>query len=317
MARLIRNTAILAKIESAYGTDAVPTGAANAILIANAQFEDNQDYVDRKLVRPYLGGSSQLIGARNLGISFEVELSGAGTAGTAPAWGPLLQACGFALDDQAAYVAYTPLSASFPSLTIYYCLDGVIRKALGCRGTAELDMSQGAKPALKFKFTGLAGGVAEAALPSATLTAFTPPVAITDPGAGDILLGCTLAAGALSGGAAYPSRGLSVNIGAGVQHIPLLGGESVDITDRGVTGSVTLDLTAAQEVSFDAAIGGGQLTSLGFEFGTVAGNIIAVYAPSVQRLRPKDNDTNGRLLAEIALRMLPVSGNDELTLIVK
>lgn len=317
MARLIRNTAILAKIESAYGTDAVPTGAANAILIADAQFEDNQEYVDRNLVRPYLGGSSQLIGARSIGIQFEVELSGSGTAGTAPAWGPLLQACGFALDDQVAYVAYAPISASFPSLTIYYYLDGVLRKALGCRGTVELDMTLGAKPALKFKFTGLAGGAAEAALPSTTLTAFTPPVAITNPGAGDILLGCALAAGALSGGTAYPSRGLSLNLGASVQHSPLLGGESVDITDRGVTGSVTLDLTAAQEVSFDAAIGSGTLASLGFEFGTVAGNIIAVYAPQVQRLRPKDNNQGGRLLAEIALRMLPVSGNDELTIVVK
>ena len=35
MSRLIRNTAILAKIETAYGVDAAPTGAANALLVSN------------------------------------------------------------------------------------------------------------------------------------------------------------------------------------------------------------------------------------------------------------------------------------------
>lgn len=35
MTRLVRKTAILAKIETTYGTDAVPTGIANAILISN------------------------------------------------------------------------------------------------------------------------------------------------------------------------------------------------------------------------------------------------------------------------------------------
>ncbi len=35
MPRYTRKTAILAKIETTYGTDAAPTGAANALLISN------------------------------------------------------------------------------------------------------------------------------------------------------------------------------------------------------------------------------------------------------------------------------------------
>jgi hypothetical protein len=63
--RYIRNTAILAKIESTYGTDSTPTEGANAILISNCQHQPaERANVDRDLVRPYMGASEQLVGRR-------------------------------------------------------------------------------------------------------------------------------------------------------------------------------------------------------------------------------------------------------------
>ena len=52
----MRNTAILAKIETTPGTDAAPTGAANALLVSNASFEFNYNNFDRDPLRGYMGG---------------------------------------------------------------------------------------------------------------------------------------------------------------------------------------------------------------------------------------------------------------------
>ena len=97
MARYVRNSAVLAKIESVYGTDPVPTGGANAMLVSNqSKPKLVNNLVDRALLRSYFGGSEQLVGTRYLEIAFDVELAGSGTAGTAPAWAPLLRASAFA-----------------------------------------------------------------------------------------------------------------------------------------------------------------------------------------------------------------------------
>lgn len=318
MSRLIRNTVILAKIESVYGTDAVPTGADNALQVSSPNFDLVYNNPKRDIIRGFLGGAEELAGNRHVSLAFDIEISGSGDSGlTAPAWAPLLLATGFAGSDAGAYFEYVPISSAFPSLTIYYHKDGALRKALGCRGTCELKMPLGEKPMMSFQFTGLDGGRTAVANPSPTLTAWKAPVAITDPNAGDLLFGATYATGAVSGGTAYPSRGLTLNLGNDVQYTPLLGGESVDIVNREVSGSAELDLTAAQEVSFQTDINANTLTSLGFTFGTVAGNILVIHMPSVQRINPKDAEYNGRVMIGMGLRVMPVSGNDELRIVVK
>jgi hypothetical protein len=316
MGRLIRNTAILAKIETVYGTDPTPTGAANAILISNASFTLNAENVSRDLIRGYIGASEQLVGNRNVQITFDCELWGSGAAGTAPAYGPLLRACGMAETISAGNrVEYNPISASFESVTIYYHIDGVLRKALGCRGTVEYKMGLGERPLMSFSFTGIDGGATATANPALTLTAWKTPLAITDPNAGDILLGCTYSAGALSGGTSYKSRGLQANLGNTVSHVPLLGGESVEITNRETTGSLELELSAAQEVTAMTDILANTLTSVGFSLGTTAGYKVIVYAPTVQRINPKHTDLDGNLLIGMDLRFTPSSGNDELRIV--
>lgn len=315
MARLIRNTAILAKVETTPGTDAAPTGADNALLISNATFEVSYNNVDRALLRGYLGGSEQLAGTRFVTASFEVEISGSGTAGTAPAWGPLLLGCAMAETTDVAYVEYTPVSTAFKTLTLYYYKDGALRKMLGAMGTVELAMGEGERPLFRFNFTGLDGGIAAVSTPALTLTAWKAPLVITDANSGDVKLGGTYAAGAVTGGTAYPSRGLSLTLGNDVRQIALLGGQAVDITQREVTGSCQFELTAAQEVAFHTDIDANTLSSLSFEHGTAAGAKILIYAPSVQRINPKDADYEGRYHMGLDLRLLPVAGNDELRIV--
>lgn len=313
---LIRNTAILARIETTYGVDATPTGAADALLVSDLSVEPEIDTVSRDLLRPYLGGSEQLAGVRRVKAVFTVELAGSGTAGAAPAWGALLRACGFAETIiPGARVEYLPISAAFPSLTLYWYGGGVIHRIFGARGTAELDMSAGARPTMKFSFTGIDGGISTSALPSVTLTAWRTPVTITDPNAGDINLGCTYSAGALSGGVTYPSLGLTLNLGNEVRHVPRLGGESVEITERQVSGHIDLDLTAAQRAAFYNDAVANTLTGLGFQYGVAVGHRILIHAPAAQRTAPKILDRDGFLMSSYDLRLLPVAGNDELRIV--
>lgn len=319
MGRLIRNSAILAKIETTYGTDPTPTGAANAILVSNLSINPlAAQNVKRDLIRPFLGGSDELVGTAYVECSFDVELQSSGAAGTAPAWGPLLRAVGFAEAVTAsARVDYTPISSAFESVTIYYHDDGVLHKLLGARGDVSLDIGLGNRPVLKFKFIGLDGGISATANPSLTLTAWKAPLAVTDTNTADVTVGCTYSAGALSGGTVYPSRGLQLSLGNSVAHTPLLGAETVEITQRDVKGSVEFDLTAAQEVTLMATVKAATQQGIGLLHGTAAGYKVLVFGAAMQLTNPKKAEINGKRLIGYDLGLAPsASGNDDLRIVV-
>lgn len=319
--RLVRNTAILAKTEVTYGVDPVPTGGANALLISNQSITPlNANNVDRAIARPYLGGSEQLVGTRYKEVSFDIELVGSGTAGTAPAWGPLLRACGFAETVTASTrVDYLPVSSGYESVTIYYHDDGVQHVLLGARGAVVFTPRIGEIPKMSFRFVGIDGGDTAAANPSVTLTNFKTPLVVVDANSGDLTFGATHSssgAPALTGGTVYPSQGLELDMGLTVNFTPLLGGETVEITDRQAVGKVMLDLTAAQEVAFMASVKAATTQSLGLTHGTVAGFKVLMFAPSVQLINPTKGELNGKRMIGYDLRVNPSAGNDELRLVL-
>lgn len=319
--RLIRNTAILLKKEVTYALDPTPTGAANAMLVSNLSINAiNANNVDRDLIRPYLGGSDQLVGTRYVEMGFDIELAGSGTVATAPAWADAMLACGFAGTTTATFrYDFTPVSTAFDSATIYWYDDGVLHKATGCRGTVSFSLASGDRPKASFKFTGIYSTPTAAANPAVTLTAFKVPQVVMDANSGDVMFGGTHATGvapAITGGTAYPSQGLTVDLGNSVSHTPLLGGETVDITQRVVTGSVTLDLTAAQEVTLMTAVEAATLQTIGLLHGTVANTSkVLMWLPNVQLINPKKAEANGKRLVSFDLRALPVSGNDEIRIV--
>lgn len=318
MPRYIRNTAILAKLEVTEGTDPTPTGSANALLVSDMSINPlNAQNVDRALIRPYFGGSEQLVGTANLEVSFTVELAGSGTAATPPAWGVLLRGCGFS-ETATTFVAYVPdTPANQKSVTIYYYDDGVLHKLLGAKGTFTLAAGVGERPVLQFTFTGRDGGISAATNPSVTLTAWRAPAVITDANTGDLTLGGSYASGAVTGGTVYPSRGLALTLGNQVQFTPLLPGEYVDITAREVTAQVQFDLTAAQEVTFMGTVKANTLQTMSLQHGTAAGATVGIHMAGVQLINPSKADVNGRRLIGYDVRSVPVAGNDDLLIYTK
>jgi hypothetical protein len=118
MPLLSRKRLILAKTESPYGTDSSPDGT-DAILVRELEITPLQsDTVERELIRPYLGASQTLLANTRVEVTFQVEMAGSGTAGTAPAFGRVIQACGFSATTTAAAVTGTAQAGAAGSITL-------------------------------------------------------------------------------------------------------------------------------------------------------------------------------------------------------
>lgn len=318
MPRYIRNTVILAKIEAASGTDAVPTGVANAIQVADMTITPlDANNVEMSVISGYFGNNLALVGTASVKCSFSCYLQGSGTAATAPAWGALMQACANAEASLATpdRVEYTPASTSLKTATIYWYDDGVLHKLLGAFGNVKLSAKSGEAPKLSFDFVGIDGGVTAAANATPTLTAWKNPVAITKANVVDVTIGCSYSAGALSGGTAYNSTGISVDYGNQVQFAPMLSTEQVVLSDRKVSGSLSLELTAANEVTFIGNVKANTLQGIGFTVGTTTGYKTIIHMPNVQLINPRKEEFNGMRLIGFDMRVVPSSGNDEIRIV--
>lgn len=318
--RLIRKTVILAKLEDAYGVDSIPEGAANALVVSNVSINPlNAEWIKRDIIREYLGASEELPGASYVECGFDIELVGAGTAGLAPAWGPLMRSIGFAeVITEDVRVDYLPISGGFESSSIRYFDDGVMHKLLGVRGTASLNLTVGEKPVISFKMMGIDGGIVALGNPTTNLTAWRVPQIVTDDNSGNITIGCTHAievAPAFVGGTEFPSQGLTIDLGVTATFQKILGGKSIAITDREVTGAVKLKQTAAQEVAFMAKVKSAEKATLGLVHGTVPNDKVAVFLSAAQFKEPTKEDLNGERMIGYNVRATPVDGNDEIRII--
>jgi hypothetical protein len=156
MAKLMRNVVLAVKEETTNGVDSVPTSLANSIL---AKVSDIQpvvaEFVDRDNVRPYIGSSGKVQVSVHAELTVEFELAGSAAAGTVPGWAALLKACAFGETVVASTsVTYKPVSSAFKSVSIYYYLDGLLHKMIGCMGTATLQLNARGIPMVSVKLTG-------------------------------------------------------------------------------------------------------------------------------------------------------------------
>ncbi len=308
MAKKLGNRAILAKIETTYGTDAVPTGAANAMMMINVTYEPllGQD-VSRDLILPYMGHQGVLLVGNYARLTGEIELAGSGTPGTPPAYGPLLRACAMAeVITASTSAAYNPISAGQEAVSIYYNMDGVNHVLLGARGTFTLDMKPAAVPRLKFVFTGLLGTIADVALPTVTLTAFKTPLPVSKANTTFSLHGLASAC-----------EGVSFDLANQIEPRLLIGYEGIEHVDRDMTGSAVLEAVAIATKDWLSIARAHTKGVLALVHGTVAGNIVQLDAPAVQIGRPNYGDTQKIINNTLPLMFMPSTGNDEFKITVK
>ncbi|MBY0474217.1 MAG: hypothetical protein K2Q13_04035 [Nitrosomonas sp.] len=307
--KLMRNVGLGIKEEVTYGTDIVPTSADNSILarVSDAQ-PASTEFAERNIVRSYLGSNGQVAVSNHSEITVEFELAGTAAAGDVPGWAPLLKACGFGETIVAATsVTYKPISTAFKSVSVYYWLDGLLHKMVGCMGTPSFSLNSRGIPVVSVKLTGLYSAVSDVTLPTDfDYSAFLAPKAVNKVNTTAFTLHGTTA----------PFDTLSIDGGNNVVYRNMPGLEEVIITDRKVTGSISIQMTTvAAKAWHDTAISG-TLAGLSMTHGATAGQIFTITAPKVQLTNPQYADKDGVVMLNLGLDFQPNAGNDELSIAI-
>lgn len=117
--RYWRKKAILFKIEPTYGVDAVPTGGANAMETRNFSIEPMKNRTaEQNIEQAFMGNQQEIVVGTSVAVQFEVGITGSGTAGVAPAYGPLNRACGRSETALAAAQAGTAQAGGASTITL-------------------------------------------------------------------------------------------------------------------------------------------------------------------------------------------------------
>lgn len=304
---LTRRRLILAKIESTYGTDSSPAGS-NAVLVRNLEIQPLlSETVNRELVRPFLGQSDQLLSQTRVEVSFEVELAGSGTAGTAPAYGAVLRSCGLSETLVTSTSAtYAPISSSFESCTIYYHQDGIRHKVTGCRGTFEMNCEVGQIPVISFTMTGIYNAPTDVTLPTPTYTNQATPVIFKE--------GNTTSFSAFS----YAGCLMSYNFSMAndVIYRELVGcTKEILITNRAPSGTVVIEAPTITAKDFFTIATGTSTGSITFQHGQTAGNRVTMTTAQSDLGNLTYSDQDGIQMLNLPFIAVPTSaGNNEMSL---
>lgn len=309
MALKMRRLAVLAKIETTYGTDSTPTGAANAILLQDVTITPMEaDQVERTLIRAYLGANPVVLAAKRMRLQATVDFAGAGAAGTVPKYGPLLRGCGMAeVVTAGTKVEYAPISSGEEGITLYCYLDGILHKGVGARGTFGISLGTRDFSKLTFDFTGFFVTPSSAAVPAADYSGFIEPrpVGFADTPTFTI------------DSYAAPMRSFTYTHGNTVSFRDLVQRQAIEISDRKPTANAVIEAPLVSTKDFFAAASAQTPLAVACQHGSTAGNIVEVSLPKSQLLNPAYQDDDGNAMLAIDMRPLPNAGNDELKITVR
>lgn len=272
---------IFAKKETIYGTDATPTGAVNAALTRNFTAKPVVvDRVARNLDRPVRGRTKDAPSNARQTFSYELELAGAGAAGTAPAWMEHLQACGMDAPvitaGTSAVQKFAPIGTALSALTAYHWHGNQRRVGLGTRGTFSGDFTAGAYPFLKLDMTALLPattdfGLSDAAPGAVVLDQWKDPVEINTANT-DFTLD----------GYAANLRSFTWDVNADVRARNLVGANYISRGNHAATGKLVIEAPAVATKNYLKTLKDGSEVPLQVIHGLVAGNIIQLDCAHVQ-----------------------------------
>lgn len=306
--QLYKRRALLAAIGTgSYPADPTPT-AADIILtygLTLEPFQGNTEKLDPD--RDHVGNGVEYHTGPHAKVSFEVDLVGSGTAGTAPVIGRLLRMCGMpetiVVDTSVTYgLTSNLLSAEWGSL--YVVLHGGEQhKLTGVRGNARFLLSKEGMPKIAFEFWGLWDQTPTTiSLGAVDYSAFPKPVPANAANTTKLTID----------GYAALCESVEFNLGHDVQYRNVLGGESVDIVDRSATASFTIEKPALADKDFFAMVRTHAEVTGTVTHGTAAGRIVTFPWRGQIRMSA-DADSQGFATLPLTANLIPSdAGNDEL-----
>lgn len=301
---------LLAKLETVYSTDPVPTGAANAVLFNANEVTlapmEGQD-VKRDIVRTYLGNPEMMPTALNAKLSFSTELAGSGAAGTAPPWGPLMRGCSMAEVISAGVSAtYNPITSAPESVTFYFWVGATQHIFKGSRGTWDISVDANGIPKINWTFFGLWTQPAEVAAAVPTYTPWQTP----------LTAGKTNTPTFSINAVAMVLRSYKFTLANDVQPRFLIGKEEMVVVDRSPELTATVEAVPLTTLNPYALAAARTKHAIVLTHGVTAGNIVTVNAATSQIHRPSGLENNQNVV-EWPLKWWPRpnAGNDELSIV--
>lgn len=296
---------ILVKPEATYGVDPAPTGTLNAMLLTDVQLQPMEgEEVSRNLELPYLGAQEEVATGLRVVISGSFELVGSGTLGVAPAWGPLLRACGVAeIITADTSVEYVPVTDGHESVGVHFYIGASRHVILGTRGTAVVTVNAQGIPVVRVTMTGLFVRPADQARPSVDLSKWQRPQVASKANTPT----CTI------GGIPFITRSYSLDLANQVEPRLLIGYEAILITDRNELLSMTVEaVPLATYNPYQRAEEGTRLPVV-IVHGTTPATRVRIDAGQAAQRRPTgfENSQNATEWP-LTFRPLPTSaGNDQ------
>jgi hypothetical protein len=308
---LTRKKFLLAKIESTYGTDPSPVAGTNAIQVTNLEVTPiESDNVQAASYQGFIGNSTRgtLVANKRVSVTFEVELGGSGTAGTAPAFGPLLQAAGMSeVVVISTSVTYAGVSSSFSSATLYCFYDGTRHKITGARGTVTFNMTAGQFPTASFQFIGIYNAPDGTAASTFTVANQAAALEVNDTN----VTTCTF-----HGVTSTRLESIDLALNNALTYKETASSQEVLITDRAAGGTAVIEAPVIGTTDFfakavDSATGASTIV-----IGATGGNIVTLNAPQTDITGCSYGDTNGVISLSMPYLALPTTaGNNEVSLV--
>ena len=298
--------AVLAKIETTYGVDSAPAAATDGVNIVSVDLEPlNLIEEERELIRHHYGNFESLTAAKMGKITLEVEAAGTGLITPIPALDALLRCAGHSRTlVSGTSVTYSPLSATFESVSIWAYLDGVLHKFTGCYANATLTVKRNKRPLWKFELMGLYVAVADGALVTPVLTAWQRPV-VVNPASVSLQNFLGAAAG-------VRLEEFTFNVGADLLFMNRINDtERFLYQARKASGSFTIEAPLMAVKNPYAEVLGNTLSSVGLTIGTVVGQRMAFTSAVAQPGNLKMSTEDSILMLSGDLRFVPSAAGNE------
>ncbi|HEY3697669.1 hypothetical protein [Phenylobacterium sp.] len=291
-----------AKTEVTYGVDPVAV-AANTVLAEDITYKLTGQRVKPNPAKPGVGPVPSWTYGEYVEVSFSIPLIGNAAVGSAPKFGPILLACGWAETlvavTSASYALVANPKAS-PSLTLVWRDDRRSHKVVGFRGRLGLKLSAGQRPMITVTGKGLHTDVTTGAALAHADAVFTDwqdarPVA----------QGAT--AFTFAAVASLGLREFSFDQSDNVKFFDLPGQESVELLgERAFTGKVKLTTPLPSALNFETLWKSGAQQTWSFTHDTVAGRIATVSGRG-QVVDPGYGRDNEQDVTDFSLELNPSS----------
>lgn len=305
--RFFNKLGILTKIETAYGTDAIPA-AANRIIMSNVTARPLVgERLSREQLLPYMGNQGVILTGQHATIEGDIEIAGSGAAGTPPLWGTIPRIAGMAETITAGTdVTYTRADHPLESASIYFIMDRVRHILVGCRANLSFSWSTSAIPRMRASITGLLGTISDQPNVNVSRTGWITPLPVSKVNTSLKLHGWDAVA-----------ESLSADLGNTVNPTFMIGDEAILISGQSATGSTVVQATSLATIDLFAKARSRERGALEFRHGITAGNIVELKANATELGEPTPGQWNGILNYTVALDLCTTEGFDDLELIVR